>query len=407
MGLTLICLTMMGRMKKLLLLILFTLSLVSVAAAATPVTRYVNTDCANNGDGTASSCAGSPGGAGAYTTAQNAMTDIAADYPSFVASDVVVTVNCRGVAADTSELDITGITTDATRYIQFISDASSRHSGVWSTSDYRIANGGYEAAVRIRNNFARVEFIQIEQNKTGAGGGTPASGIAIDISGATSGFVYIGNNIFRYTGDYTNQDAVAVRDTFNETSGVTKVFVNNLAYDWKGGFYLRTQPTGQSFGYNNTCYSNQSGSACFTYRPYGAGGTMDVINNIANGTLTGYDTDTGSSTLTTNNNISEDTTSPNVAYRSLPVIFVNEGADNFDLDVSDTSAQGEGVDLSAATQGFSIDIREATRGATWDIGAFQITGVTPTPTPTPTPSATPTPTPTPPSYTNIIMLEDY
>lgn len=356
-------------MKKLLLLLAIAL-IPNLATAATAVNRYVNTDCSNNGDGTASTCAGSVGGAGAYTTLANALTDVASDYADFTTSDVQVTVHCKGAAADTSEPDITGIVTDSTRYLDIVADAADRHDGKWNTSKYRIVNGNYFAALRHHGvKFFRVRWLQIEQNRTGSGGGTSAAGVDTRGSAITSGFWLFEGNIIRYTGDYVNVTAYGYQDDFND-SGVTKVWRNNLIYDFNRGGYFRTGNDGTYYLYNNTCYSNASGGdICFVIRDYGSGTiTYSAKNNLANGSLVGFDI-AGNGVYTHSNNLSEDTTSPDNTYDSLAVTFVNEASRDFHLDVSDSAAKDSGVDLSAATQGMTDDIDGQTRSGTWDIGA--------------------------------------
>lgn len=367
-------------MKKLLAFFLFLAALSVDSLAATAVDRYCNTDCANNGDGTSSSCAGSPGGAGAYKTAQQGFSDIASDYANFVSSDVQVTLHCEGATADTNSgdtntgLDITGITTDSTRYFAFTVDSGKRHDGKWNTGKYRIAGGFYYAPIRVRVPFTRISWIQVENSRTGSAPGTYCSGILMEIGAVTAGRIEIKNSILRQTGDLVNCTGTGIEDTWPETSGVTKVYSNNLIYDFKVGGYFRSTDSGALYLYNNTCYSNVGSSTCFVIRTYGTGATYVYKNNLANGSAQGYNIDGGVASITTGNNLSEDTSSPDTSYRSKAVTFVNEGSDDFHLDTSDTNAKDAGADLSAATEGFSIDIDNDTRSGTWDIGADEFVG---------------------------------
>lgn len=354
-------------MKKIILLI-FLLLIPSVSLAVTAVDRYVDTDCTNNGDGTSSSCAASSGAAGAYTTLNNAVTDVISDYPNFVSSDVQVTIHCEGTAVDTSEPNITGITDDSTRYLHITVDEGNRHDGKWNTSKYRLANSGYFAALRIQEPFTRISWLQIENNKTSAGAGTEANGIKLTLGSPSSAFIVIENVIARYTGDYTNQEAFFLEDTYTDSNG-TKIYRNNIFYDWKKGIKARTGNDGTLYLYNNTCYSNAASSTCYTIRDYGTGTiTYAAKNNLANGSATGYDID-GNFVYTHSNNLSEDTTSPDNTYDSKAVTFENEGSDDFHLASGDTNAKDSGTDLSGASQGFTIDIDNQTRSGTWDIGA--------------------------------------
>lgn len=366
-------------MKKVFILIIFLL-FASNVEAVTAVNKYVNTDCANNGDGTANTCAASPGAAGAYKTLQQAIDDIVADTPNFVTSDVAITIRCKGATADagTGSIDaaatIDGFTLDATRNLVILSDAGDRHDGKWNTSKYRLVGSFYSGVVYILDPFVTLAWLQIEQTRTGAAPSTFGNGVQVEVSG-TSGFVAFYQNILRYTGDYTNQEAEAINDLNFETSGIDKTFVNNIFYDWKKGLEFRPLGNEDIVAYNNTCYSNQAGE-CYTVRGSAAGSvTITAKNNLANGTNTGWDVDvTAGGTWTHNNNLSEDTTSPDNTYDSKVITFVNEATRDLHLDAADTNATDDGADLSAASPNLTIDIDNDTRVAPWDIGADEKVG---------------------------------
>ena len=353
------------------LIIIAHLLLPGIVNAATAVTRYVNTDCANNGDGTASTCAASAGAAGAYTTFDNSVTDIVADYPNMVSSDVQVTVDLRGAAADTSNPNITGTTTDATRYLRFVVDQSRRHDGKWNTGVYRLVNNGYSGALLVNESFVRLEGLQVEQTRTGAGAGTPAGGIKVQDSGS-SGDIRVENCILRYTGDYTNQ--VENYGIYDADAGSSQVLIvrNNIVYDFDRNLLLRTGTSDVTVAYNNTLVDGVTEG--FSYRLYGSGATFYMKNNLVQGSATNYNADGSSgATLTSATNLSEDASSPNSANRSKVITFVNEGSNDFHLDSGETDAVDAGTDLSGDTYSFSTDIDGATRSGTWDIGADEIT----------------------------------
>ena len=50
------------------------------------------------------------------------------------------------------------------------------------------------------------------------------------------------------------------------------------------------------------------------------------------------------------------------------VLFTNEGADNFELDATDTVARGNGTDLSGT---FDFDLTNSAMPASWPIGCMQ------------------------------------
>lgn len=335
------------------------------SSALTVVNKYVDTDCSNNGDGTSASCAASPGAAGAYTTLSNALSDIVTDTPDFVSSDIQVNINCEGTAVDTTAVDIQSLTLDATRYLAIIGN---RTTGTWSTSHYRIAASSNFAVIRIKIPNVRLSYLQIEQTKTGAGPGTESNGVSIDVASG-SGSIFIDQNILRYTGDYTNQEPYVIRDLLSGATNINKIYRNNIGYDFKNGFHSATAANDDVYTYNNTCYSNVAGGICFVVRGNGAGATLNSHNNLANGSAAGWNIDATVSTWNHNNNLSEDTTSPDNTWDSQAVNFANEGSDDFHLNAGDTAAKNQGADLSAATNGMSIDVDGATRSGTWDIGA--------------------------------------
>lgn len=91
---------------------------------------------------------------------------------------------------------------------------------------------------------------------------------------------------------------------------------------------------------------------------------------------------------------------------SKSISFDGTGADFRIASASD--GVDEGTDLSAATPAITTDMRGAERGATYDVGAYEITGgAEPTPSPSPTATAEPTVEPTPsPTPSGELILED-
>lgn len=376
-------------MRKLILLLALLTPL--TANAVTLVTRYVNTACSTEGDGTVSTCTGgAAGSAGAHKTLASALTGtygITATMSSgnLVTADKAVTIDCRGSTADTTNAVTTGITTDATRTLTITSSAGNRHSGTWSTSKYRLSistnlDGG--GALLVNTAYLTVSWLQIEKTVTGAPAGTATFGILFDKASGTAGKWVVDQTILRYTGDYTNQTVTAIRDFVSGVTGVTKIFRNNIIYDWGiNSLELRTAANDLIYAYNNTVLSNYSGGNGIVVRGYGgATSALIVKNNVVQGGVTNWDMDPDAATWTHNNNISEDATSPDTSYRSKAVVFIDETARNLHLYTGDTEAKNTGTDLSAATQGFSIDIENDTRpdSTLWDIGADEETGGTTT-----------------------------
>lgn len=373
-------------MRKICFLICALFLTASFAEAVTLTTRYVRTDCANNGDGTAASCAGAPSGAGAYNALANAFDDVKADFPDMVASDVQVDIDCAGTAADTVtntagiEAFLDTLTTDATRYPRVFTQLSNRHDGKWNTGKYRIVLGASLGVIRVMNvHFAKFEGLQIE-NSRAASGVTSGAGMYIQNTTGTSGFLYVDDTIIRYTGDYTNQTAIGIEASLFGITGNKTVLRNNIIYDFNKGIGARTSANDTIYVYNNIVYSNAASClAGYTIRGAGgAGSSVDAVNNIAQGSCLGWDVDvSGGAVWTHSNNLSEDTSSPDNTFDSKVVAFVDEGTDDFHLDAADVEALDLGADLSAATESFSTDIDGATRVAPWDLGADEITAAGP------------------------------
>ncbi len=102
----------------------------------------------------------------------------------------------------------------------------------------------------------------------------------------------------------------------------------------------------------------------------GLDGSLTMKNNLCQGNTYDY-VDDGGGFGSTANNISEDDTSPDAAYRNTTVTFADAANDGYRLSPNDTSAKDQGEDLSAI---FTDDIEGQSRssaaaGAAWDIGA--------------------------------------
>ena len=367
-------------MKKILF---FLLLFASTVQAETLVDRYVDTDCANNGDGTSNSCAGSPGGAGAYRTLQQALDDVFTDYPDMVSADVDVAIRCQGATADagTGSTDhaalIDGFTMDATRNLFILADEADRHDGKWNTGKYRLEGSFYYGVIRLRDPYVTIAWLQIGQTRTGAAPSTPGAGIYIDLNGSpTAGRMLFARNVMRYTGDYTNQSVRAFDDQHTETSGQDKIFETNIIYDYVRGIELRPEPSGDVYAYANTCLSNAASAICYVIRGNAGGSvTINARNNIAQGTATGFDIDVSAGgTWTNSNNLSEDATSPNNTYDSKVITFVDEGGRDLHLDPGDTEAVDQGFDLSGVAEPVTVDIDNDSRpeNAVYDIGADEV-----------------------------------
>lgn len=363
-------------MRKALFLFLFLLPFAS-AEAQTVVNRYVNTDCVNNGDGTARTCAASPGAVGAYTSLGNADTDLEADYSSnLVAANVVVTVHLSGAAADTSNFDTgAGWTTDATRFITIRCDAGDPEgcgwSGAWSTSHYRLSSTGADGAIRLNAiGYARVIGLQIENT----GGGTDRRS-CISVTNAPAApreFQFIGNHCrYRPSGAPTTS-------TINHGFAVAgnTIAVNNFIEGFtRSGISATTASSGQYLALANNTITN-NGERGILVTAAGTTDTVRVRNNILSATGNDYELVNTADTYETGANLTADATSPDGAsFQNKTPTYVNSGAADYRLDPSDTTARELGIDLSGwVGYAFTSDINGNTRplNTSWDIGADEV-----------------------------------
>ena len=346
---------------------------VQVQYAEAQTTRYVDTDCANNGDGTASSCAASPGAAGAYTSWNNAKNDIIADFATPAAP---ITVYMAGTAADTTAVSANGQSPSAANYIKWTCDSGKgdgcNTTGTWSTAHYRLSTGDNTSTLDINDPFWRIENLQIEQ--TGGGDTNPHRGISVQNLGGSGGLRLIGN-IIRCSGTCASSPPTVANHNgvyMNDQSVQDLIAVNNLIYGFSDS-QLQTNTSGFGGGlyyyYNNTLYGGTYG---LYFYADGGSDTVVMRNNLLCGSSGGdyFKTAEAISTLTTQNNVTCDASSPDASYRSATISWVDQAGGDYHLQSSDAGAKDRGADLSAdGVYPFSTDIDTQTRSGTWDAGA--------------------------------------
>jgi hypothetical protein len=384
--------------KQLALLVLtvFTLTntwVVHKAFAVTTRARYVKTGCANNGDGTANSCAASGGAAGAFNSLTNAITADASR--NLVSNDEVLDITVSGATVDTWNGDFQGITSDATRYVRIHGDSSSdgAHAGIRDNAKFHILHNTAGGAVVVRNltgcSFS-IENIQITSTANDA---SAAIGVHLG-SSCTAGKNTLLGNIITYepTGTPTTSSSNNGIYVENALSGKNLVAVNNLIYGFtQNGIFVNHSGgvTLSAVIYNNTTVSNSNYG--IAWLASGSNLSLYIKNNYAASNTSGQYFRSGTPLVDTHsNNISSDTTSPDAAFQSKTCSFVNTGTKDYHLVVGDTNCRATAADLTADAQyPFSVDYEQTARGiGAFDIGADQY-GAAPTPTPTPTPTPDP------------------
>ncbi|MDP1721589.1 MAG: hypothetical protein Q8L37_00100 [Candidatus Gottesmanbacteria bacterium] len=277
--------------------------------------------------------------------------------------------------ADTTAVATPAITTGASNYINVYTATSTtsevnqtqRHSGVWNTSKYILDAPNYSGAdFWVINGVAyiRIDGLQILHD-----GSHNSNEVAISANYVgTASDVRISNNIIRAvdSGNGNGQGGVFLNESSNNGQNAPSKVWNNIIYGFGTvsgtGVGIRNGTNGSPYIYNNTVYGNVDGIV-------GGNSSNLLKNNISYNNTTDY---SGTFSASSVNNLSKDATSPNAAYRSKIVVFVNAGSD-MHLASSDTAAQRAGIDLSGdANLPFTTDIDGETRFAgTWDIGADQ------------------------------------
>ena len=285
--------------------------------------------------------------------------DLPADLTSPSVGGVVIGEFQVSEATDSNGGDLAfGQTTDSTDKIKITVHADNRHSGVYSTSKARIVYGTYDSLSTGGSDDMEFEYLQIDNT------GSNNDGLYITGSGGTSS---VHHCIFK--GDINNTDDSL---NINNNSGGTVYAYNNIIYGaGQTALYLQTQYGGDAYTayiYNNTVDISANG---ITFNNAASPGTYTAKNNIVQGCTTdwivlGLDT--------SGTNISEDATSPDVAYRSIDLHnatsnFNNYGANDYTLvEGSEESTLDDGEDLSGT---FADDIAGTTR-VDWYIGAFEL-----------------------------------
>lgn len=264
-------------------------------------------------------------------------------------------------SADTTKVTIHNYTTDATRYINIYTTATARHNGKWKTDAYRIEITSIfpnpNTVVSVTSGYVTIKGLQVKLNGDLTNW---QEGIAVNISATATATV-------AYCISWSTSSGAPIGGIKFLGGKITAY--NNIIYGWNGdssaGLLANNGSNAEAYMYNNTVYNCGNGMLHNNF-------TATVItakNNILYNNVTeDWRIYNFPGTLTTANNLTKDATSPDVAYRSKTLTFVNitAGSEDLHLVSGDTDAIDDGVDLSAT---FTDDIDGVTRSGTWDIGA--------------------------------------
>ena len=222
---------------------------------------YVDTD---NG-------ASDHGGASAGD-AMDTLANAVAKLPADLTSDDSYTIHCKGSAADTTAVVINNHTTDATHYILIQTDTADRHSGIWSTSKYRITvTSSGSPGIYVLEDYVRIDGLQINI-VTPTGNYTHC--IHMDGQTATNNAIYISNCILRghASASYTGSGIMV------ESANANVYMWNNIIYGVgldANNFGIATSGANQ-YIYNCTVIGGYIGIRC-------GAGTVTCKNSYAGG----------------------------------------------------------------------------------------------------------------------------
>ena len=322
-------------------------------------TEYVNSDCANNGNGDASSCAASAGATGAFNSINNAV----AAYSGVTLTENL-TINCRGDTA-LATTNIASITTSADYWIYLTVDSSSRHAGVWDDSKFTLDCGDDNNCIRASVPYLSIDGFQIYSH---CSTGETCHGIRTGTSVA-GGYIIKNNIVKYYNATPVNMEGISISDTLENGA---YYIVNNIVYGWYDDIVVVMKVNDLAVVYNNTAINATNRGIVFS--AYSADDSAYIYNNILGATNNDFTISSSFTTYFHDNNITFDATSPDADHQSKTITFVSET--DFHLDASETDAIDLGTDLSTSEQyPFDYDIDGQTRSSTWDIGADETVSV--------------------------------
>lgn len=352
-------------MKRILISLLLVLGLCGAVNAAT-IHRYVDTDLSTSGDGTS------------WATAHTSLnTSLVANRQDLTANGGnILVIHCRGVAADTTAVTLSGYTMSPTCYIEIEGDYDpANHALRRMTNKYRLAPAsGAAFTIDQGEVYLRMHNLQILPTNSScfvceyrwpvvlefyrmffeclspSGYGT-AFGLQFHGKSDRSCRMTAHNNVFKGWSASNNQGCIlAGQHTVN--SIYSNTFINSI-------YGVRLWESAISTTLKNNLFSAPAMlNGYATSFAFGTGlAAAGTDYNATTGTSLGYTVDGGGNT--------HDRVSQTFAF-----VSTTSGSEDYHLSSTDTGALNFGVDLSADPNlAFNDDIDGQIRSGVWDIGA--------------------------------------
>lgn len=286
----------------------------------------------------------------------------AGEQNNLVTLDRQLDIECYAFS-DTAAVVINGWTTDATRYVRIHCPTAEGHSGVWSTSKYRLevdTAGANTKCLDNREDYVRIEGLQFRSTGSGAadtGGCFRQQATAA----AASSDIRLDRCLMRQESEDTASRAIYV-DSGSLTVRNTTIYGTSPS----AGVY-------SNFGANSPTLTADNltvASGSFTYAFERVAGTVTIRNCYAHG---GTDAYTGTMTRTTCAHSSATVfagSTASVAHSTANFVSVTGGSEDYTV-VSGSALLDVGTDLSGT---FTNSINGVTRpqNGAFDIGASEL-----------------------------------
>lgn len=317
-----------------------------------------------------------PGGSG--TNIYSSLSAWRSSLPaSLVSADTVEILEVEAESGGWSigtGVSFSGVTTDATRYIEIRAAAGHRHSGVWDTTKALFkgtpSSGGNGLINAGGSHTVRVIGMQLEVIDG------PSSATCVVLWSGSGGKTIVDGCLFQADA----ADAASSGSCCWVATSGTGIVANCS--------FIRSRPTGTPGSFDPFRGINHTAGALVSYNNtfYECGkgihsdnnGTVSIRNClVACKQVNASYVDVGLSGASTTNcsyNATSDTTAPGSTGARTSQTFTFKGAPtNLKLSSTDAGAKGFGTDLSAdGTYAVGADCGGQSRSGTWDIGADQL-----------------------------------